>query len=89
LGREKVIISQEKGCIFLEGQGKEITTVTSSGYHSAAMVTSKFQLNNRLGATFVSLPSNVIVIGITFEVISSIFFLMVDFFIVEDVSDFF
>ncbi|KAK7371980.1 hypothetical protein VNO80_05347 [Phaseolus coccineus] len=67
---EKVTISEDKACIFLEGQGKEITTVTSSGYHRTAAVTStsnKYKLNDHLGATFVSVPSNVIVIGITFQ----------------------
>ncbi|WVY90904.1 hypothetical protein V8G54_036418 [Vigna mungo] len=66
---EKVIIWEDKACIFLEGQGKEVTTVTSSGYHraTATVASSKYKIKDHLGATFVCFPSNVIVIGITFQ----------------------
>jgi len=60
--------------IFLKGRAKEITTITSSGHHSTLTVTNKFELNDNLGATFVSILSNVIVNDIIFEVISSISF---------------
>ncbi|CAJ1971451.1 unnamed protein product [Sphenostylis stenocarpa] len=67
---EKVIIRKDKGCIFLEGEGKDVTIITSSGYHRASIASSNddLKVNEHLGATFVSLPPNVIVIGITFKV---------------------
>ncbi|RDX75768.1 putative pectinesterase 10, partial [Mucuna pruriens] len=65
---EKVQISKYKPCIFLEGADKEVTTITSSGYHPTSTITSTGNNQNRnTGATFISFPPNVIVIGITFE----------------------
>nr|AAO53311.1 pectin methylesterase [Lupinus angustifolius]AAO72322.1 putative pectin methylesterase [Lupinus angustifolius] len=56
--REKVNISKYKPCVFLEGEGKDVTTITYGEY-----VNQKTWDN----ATFVSSPPNVIVVGITFE----------------------
>ncbi|KAG5081698.1 hypothetical protein JHK86_005763 [Glycine max] len=69
---EKVQISIYKPCIFLEGSGKEVTTITSSGFHSTSTIninasSDDNSQSDNTGATFVSFPSNVIVIGITFE----------------------
>ncbi|XP_020221848.1 putative pectinesterase 10 [Cajanus cajan] len=65
---EKVEISEYKPCIFLEGAGKEVTTIRSSGYHSTSTIKSSVKnRNENTGAIFVSFPPNVIVIGITFE----------------------
>ncbi|KAE9619684.1 putative pectinesterase [Lupinus albus] len=55
--REKVQISMYKPCVFLEGDGKDVTTITYGDYVD----------QNWNSATFVSSPPNVIVLGITFE----------------------
>ncbi|XP_061342208.1 putative pectinesterase 10 [Gastrolobium bilobum] len=49
---EKVQISLYKSCVFLEGDGKDVTTITN---------------DKNTAATFTSSPSNVIVHGITFQ----------------------
>jgi len=55
--REQVNIPIEKPCIFLEGNGRRQTTVTYNAHQDTAD-----------SATFTSLPSNIVVKGITFEV---------------------
>jgi hypothetical protein len=55
--REQVNIPIEKPCIFLEGNGRRQTTVTYNAHQDTAA-----------SATFTSLPSNIVVKGITFEV---------------------
>ncbi|XP_061979686.1 probable pectinesterase 55 [Populus nigra] len=53
---EQVNIPIEKPCIFLEGNGRGQTTVTYNAHQDTAD-----------SATFTSLPSNIVVKGITFE----------------------
>ncbi|KAK4768388.1 hypothetical protein SAY87_003529 [Trapa incisa] len=54
--KEQVEISYDRGCIFLEGKGREVTTIE----FNASDKTDK-------SATFSSFPDNVIVQGITFK----------------------
>ncbi|TKY52312.1 Pectinesterase protein [Spatholobus suberectus] len=54
--REKVQIPSEKPCILLEGQGKDVTTITYNDHQ-----------RTDLSATFSSHPNNVVATGITFK----------------------
>ncbi|XP_059436106.1 putative pectinesterase 52 [Corylus avellana] len=54
--KEKVSIPEEKQCIFLEGEGRHLTTITYDGHGQTDE-----------SATFTSSPDNVVVKGITFE----------------------
>jgi hypothetical protein len=54
---EKVTIPQEKPCIFLEGSGRDVTTIKYDDHGQTDT-----------SATFTSSPDNVVAKGITFEV---------------------
>ncbi|PKI32033.1 hypothetical protein CRG98_047596 [Punica granatum] len=53
---EMVEIPRDKPCIFLDGMGKDITTITYDGHN-----------RTDISATFTSWPDNVVVRGITFK----------------------
>ncbi|XP_054813214.1 putative pectinesterase 52 [Prosopis cineraria] len=53
---EKVEVPYEKPCIFLEGEGRAVTTITYNGHQQTDS-----------SATFSSVPNSVVVAGINFE----------------------
>lgn len=57
MGSEKVQIPYDKPCIFLEGEGQHVTTITYNDHR-----------RTDTSATFSSFPNNVVAAGITFKV---------------------